>query len=519
MQTTITRKLVTGFISVLIVTLLSNIPAAAMPQPAPAFAPVTFNLCASTGSVTMPDSTVVPIWGFSVDTGSGCPPAQLPGPVLDVNIGDEVTINLTDVDVPGSVALEFPGQIVTGSYTFTASNPGTYLYGSADGRGVLMGLYGALIVRPATAGQAYNTAASAYDTEATLVLSEVDPAFNANPTTFNTVNYAPKYWLINGKAFPQTSNISADAGDRVLLRYVNGGSLHHTMTMLGMHQRVIGRDAYPVTFPYDVVGETIPAGSTLDTIVTIPPGAAAGAKFPLYNRQLHLTNAGAFPGGMLTFIEVGAGCVNQSPVVDAGLDQTITLPASANLNGTVNDDGCAAVTTTWTQQSGGGTVTFGNANAVDTTASFSTDDTYVLRLTVVDDAFIEFDEVQITVSPALTTMHVGDLDSTSAPVTPPPPNRWRATVTITIHDAGHSVVSGATVTGTWGAGDTSGQTLSCITNGSGTCFVTSGRINTSIATVTFTVTGVTHATLTYQSSDNHDPEVDSNGMSITVNRP
>jgi hypothetical protein len=37
--------------------------------------------------------------------------------------------------------------------------------------------------------------------------------------------------------------------------------------------------------------------------------------------------------------------------------------------------------------------------------------------------------------------------------------------------------------------------------------------------VTFAVVNVTHATLTYASAANHDPEGDSNGTSITVSRP
>ena len=56
----------------------------------------------------------------------------------------------------------------------------------------------------------------------------------------------------------------------------------------------------------------------------------------------------------------------------------------------MTDDGLpnppAAVTTTWSTISGPGTVTFGNASAVDTTASFSQAGTYVLRLTADDGA-------------------------------------------------------------------------------------------------------------------------------------
>ncbi len=93
---------------------------------------------------------------------------------------------------------------------------------------------------------------------------------------------------------------------------------------------------------------------------------------------------------------------NTAPIVNAGSDQSIILPVSASLDGTVTDDGLpnppAAITTTWTQQSGPGTVTFGNANAVDTTATFSAAGTYVLRLSANDDQLVAYDEISITVS-------------------------------------------------------------------------------------------------------------------------
>jgi hypothetical protein len=73
---------------------------------------------------------------------------------------------------------------------------------------------------------------------------------------------------------------------------------------------------------------------------------------------------------------------NRAPTVSAGADQAINLPNSATLDGTVSDDGQpdppAQVTTTCSQVSMPGTVTFGNAATVDTTASFSGERTYVL---------------------------------------------------------------------------------------------------------------------------------------------
>ena len=95
---------------------------------------------------------------------------------------------------------------------------------------------------------------------------------------------------------------------------------------------------------------------------------------------------------------------DQAPTVDAGADQAITLPAIATLDATVTDDGLpnppATVTTLWSMVSGPGAVNFANATAVDTTASFSTAGTYVLRLTASDSALGAFDEITIAVSAA-----------------------------------------------------------------------------------------------------------------------
>ena len=93
---------------------------------------------------------------------------------------------------------------------------------------------------------------------------------------------------------------------------------------------------------------------------------------------------------------------NQAPVVNAGADQTIVLPATASLNGTATDDGLplgSTLTTTWSKLSGPGIVTFGNANQLATTASFSVAGTYVLRLEASDSDKGSFDDVSIIVLP------------------------------------------------------------------------------------------------------------------------
>src|SRR3990172_3306526 len=150
---------------------------------------------------------------------------------------------------------------------------------------------------------------SEFDVEAVLVLSEIDPALNADPDGFNTQYYAPKYWLINGKAYPDTAEITADEGDQVLIRYLNAGLVHHTMNLVGLHQTVFAGDAYPLTFSYEAVSLTVASGQTFDNFVTIPLDIPSDTDtlYPLYSANLHVTNVDAFPGGMLTFVSVDAG--------------------------------------------------------------------------------------------------------------------------------------------------------------------------------------------------------------------
>jgi FtsP/CotA-like multicopper oxidase with cupredoxin domain len=303
--------------------LLSGLPAAA--------APVTINLCASSGTLTMPDSTVVNVWGFVLNPGTCAPglvtAANFPGVVLEVNVGDVVTINLSSALPAGHTAsFELAGLPVTplgsGVYQFTASREGTFVYQSDGdaGRQMAMGLYGALIVRPlgeaaGFASGSCSTAAgsiygNAFDRECVLVLSAIDPNFNAAPDTYDMHAYLATYWLINGQPYPAAPAISAPVGQRLLLRYVNAGYDNTAMMLLGMHERVLARDAFPLNNPYLAATETLPAGRTEDAIATIPTTAPPSPNgFPLFNRNLHVTSgstaAGTYnsSGGMMIFIQ------------------------------------------------------------------------------------------------------------------------------------------------------------------------------------------------------------------------
>ncbi len=306
----------------------------------------TCALWATSGSINLPGAANLPIWGYA--SGPGVTLTQPGGPILIANQGDSVTINLTN-ELGEDTALLLQGQPVppdltgavpggTKSYSFTASNPGTYLYEAGllpnAEHQVAMGLYGVLIVRPAAAGQAYDSASSAYDDEAVVVLSEIDPALNNNPGSFDLRNYAPRYFLINGQSYPNTTNIETAAGKRVLLRYVNAGMQYHSLAMLGVRQTVLANDSFPLQNSHRIVAETIGPGQTADAIATVPALAPDGSRFALYdgNLMLHNSNTSGM-GGMVTFLSVGTAT---PPGADgAGPLVSLVSLTPAKSNGTI----------------------------------------------------------------------------------------------------------------------------------------------------------------------------------------
>ena len=93
--------------------------------------------------------------------------------------------------------------------------------------------------------------------------------------------------------------------------------------------------------------------------------------------------------------------VNAPPQVDARTD-AVAFPGQAVLDGTVSDDFLpqppGVVTVAWSAVSGPGTVTFGDAAAVDTVADFSQPGIYTLRLTASDGDLVAFEEVTLAVT-------------------------------------------------------------------------------------------------------------------------
>lgn len=126
------------------------------------------------------------------------------------------------------------------------------------------------------------------------------------------------------------------------------------------------------------------------------------------------------------------------------------------------------------------------------------------------------DNINITVDNiADPELHVGDLDGSS--ITTGNGGKWSANVIVTVHDSAEFPVESAVVTRSQVSG--TGGSEVCTTDASGQCALTVTGIRRNVLSVNISISGISHTTLAYDSTANHDPDGDSNGTTIIVAKP
>ncbi|HSA28273.1 MAG TPA: PKD domain-containing protein [Phycisphaerae bacterium] len=159
------------------------------------------------------------------------------------------------------------------------------------------------------------------------------------------------------------------------------------------------------------------ADLTVPATVTIPAGQASATFNAVCVDDISVegtetatvmaTVAGYSSGSAAVTITDNDSAPNLAPIVSAGPNKYVVLPAnSVTLSGAMTDDRTpnppAALTATWSKVSGPGTVSFANASAASTSASFSAAGTYVLQLTGNDGVLTTSSAMTVFVIPVLT---------------------------------------------------------------------------------------------------------------------
>ncbi|MBI4933606.1 MAG: multicopper oxidase domain-containing protein [Actinobacteria bacterium] len=309
-------------------------------------------LTAKEGIINLPDGNSMLMWGYANGNGA----FQYPGPVMCVNEGDVVTVTLRNqlavrtsalfLGIDGVTANGAPAQaqfdqtattatlrsltddVAPGgsiTYKFTAGHPGTYLYesGTDPELQIEMGLVGSLIVYPTTpadtsdllgesvghARLAYDDPNSRYSTEHEymVLLTELDPDVHyaveeggVLQSADYTEAYTPRYFLINGRSFPDTIapngagwlpaqpygalahveplQISATPTESdnplpALIRYLAVGGEPYPFHPHSNHEKVIAKDGRllsdgGVDLSMEKFAITVDPGSTIDALFT-----------------------------------------------------------------------------------------------------------------------------------------------------------------------------------------------------------------------------------------------------------
>jgi len=196
-----------------------------------------------------------------------------------------------------------------------------------------MGLYGS-VTKDADAGNvAYRQGGTniAYANQVTMLYSEIDPAIHAavangtygstGPTS--TLDYAPKFFLINGKSSPDASLdpvATVPAGQNTLLRFLNASLKTHVPTVNGQYWRMIAEDGHPYPFlsnPRQQYTAFLPPGKTMDVLLT-PTNASttSNARYAIFDSRQYDTNNGAQGGGLLAYLTVTPAAA-AAPVFDS----------------------------------------------------------------------------------------------------------------------------------------------------------------------------------------------------------
>jgi len=297
--------------------------------------------------------------------------AEFPAPTITVKEGQKLYLSLSNVGMPNRPDLSDPHTIhwhgfpqastffdgepmasfgvnmgFSLTYFYNVAEPGTYMYHChvEATEHMQMGMLANLYVTPKQDGTpktyngktytkfAYNDTdgSTGYDVAYPIQIHAFDPEFHDASRNVAPLNFAgifDSYGMLNGRGYPDTVNtgfilnengypaqkmnslITANVGQKILLRISNLSFDYYALTVLGIPMKVVGKDAKLLRGPtgidlsYITNSIELGGGETADVILDTT-GLATGAYF-LYTTNLnHLSNNTQERGGMMTEIHL-----------------------------------------------------------------------------------------------------------------------------------------------------------------------------------------------------------------------
>lgn len=244
---------------------------------------------------------------------------QVPGPLIHVKEGDEVTVNVNNLTtLPHTIhwhgllqrgtwqmdgvpdvtqpAIK-PGDTFT--YKFIAEPNGTMWYHchvNVNEHAAMRGMWGPFIIDPKEP--------TAIEKEVTkdfiLMLSDWASAWAFKPGYGGVPGDVFDFFTINGKAYPDSQPIRITSGDVVRLRLIGAGEFSHAIHIHGHIFQVAFKDGRPLPAPYEADTIVVHPGERYDVILKADnPG-----RWMVHDHvDSHTMNGDKPMGGMMTVIE------------------------------------------------------------------------------------------------------------------------------------------------------------------------------------------------------------------------
>ncbi|MGA7731457.1 MAG: copper oxidase [Chloroflexia bacterium] len=242
---------------------------------------------------------------------------MVPGPLLRFTEGDTVRVVLKN-ELPEATTIHWHGLIVpnnmdgvpgmtqpaiqpgeTFTYEFTANASGTYWYHShtASDRQIGVGLHAPIIIDP----KAPNP--SMPDLDMVLMLEEWRIIDGVTYPSMPATGMDANFFTFNGKAFPDTPDITLKQGQKLRLRLIGAGQLGHPIHIHGPAFKIVSTDGHPVPEAAQLTKDTVwvAPGERYD----IEWVASAPGMWMLHcHIPHHTTNDHEEPGGLMMMIHV-----------------------------------------------------------------------------------------------------------------------------------------------------------------------------------------------------------------------
>lgn len=244
---------------------------------------------------------------------------QVPGPLIHVKEGDEVTVNVNNLTtLPHTIhwhgllqrgtwhmdgvpditqAAIKPGDTFT--YKFIAEPNGTMWYHchvNVNEHVAMRGMWGPFIIDPKEPVPIEKEVTKDF----ILMLSDWASAWAFKPGYGGVPGDVYDFFTINGKAFPDSQPIRVTHGDVVRLRLIGAGEFAHAIHIHGHVFQVAFKDGRPLPAPYEADTIVVHPGERYDLILKADnPG-----RWMVHDHvDSHTMNGDKPMGGMMTVIE------------------------------------------------------------------------------------------------------------------------------------------------------------------------------------------------------------------------